>query len=80
VPDQLTEDKINITTTIHKVMECGSLPSEFEKTEAPTFYGKIHLGDDLTSIVGMSGGPLLSFKRTESGELKYWLCGTEQMN
>lgn len=80
VPDQLTEvteDKIKITTTLHTVIKCDSVPIEFEKTEAPTFYGEIHLDDDLSSIKGMSGGPLFSFKRTESGELKYWLCAVQ---
>ena len=80
VPDQLTEvteDKIRLTTTLHSVTKCDSAPIEFEKTDAPTFYGKIHLEEDLESIVGMSGGPLLSFKRTESGELKYWLCAVQ---
>lgn len=80
VPDQLTEvaeDKISITTTLYTVTKCDSVPSEFEKTDAPTFYGKIHLDQYLTSIVGMSGGPLLSFKKTESGELKYWLCAVQ---
>ena len=80
IPDQLTkvtEDKIQITTTLHTVTECDTVPDGFEKTDAPTFYGEIHLDDNLTSIVGMSGGPLLSFKRTKSGELKYWLCAVQ---
>lgn len=31
----------------------------------------------MENIVGMSGGPLLSFKGIESGELKYWLCAVQ---
>lgn len=80
IPGQLTnvtEDKIQITTTLHTVTKCESVPDSFEKTDAPTFYGHIHLDDNLTSIVGMSGGPLFSFKRTDSSELKYWLCAVQ---
>jgi len=80
VPDQLTEVTENekrITTTIYLVTKCDSVPDDFEKTDAPTFYGKVHLDGKVSSIAGMSGGPLLSFKRTESGDLKYWLCAVQ---
>jgi hypothetical protein len=80
VPGQLTEvteDKITITTALYSVTKCEKTPEEFEKTDAPTFYGKIHLDDNSLSIKGMSGGPLFSFKSTDSGELKYWLCAVQ---
>lgn len=80
VPYQLsevTEDNIKITTTLHTVTKCETVPKEFEKTDAPTFYGEIHLEKDITDIVGMSGGPLLSFKHTENGALRYWLCAVQ---
>jgi len=79
-PDQfkeLTEEKIKLVTTLHSVEKCESVPEEFEDTDAPTFYGKIYLDEDTSSIVGMSGGPLFSFKHNESGELQYWLCAVQ---
>ncbi len=80
IPDQLTEvaeDNIKIFSKFYKVTKCDSVPDEFKKTDAPTFYGKVHLDGGLTSIAGMSGGPILSFKRTKSGDLKYWLCAVQ---
>lgn len=80
VPDQLTqvtENKIRIIPAIYLVTKCDSVPEEFEKTDAPTFYGKVQLDSKVSSILGMSGGPLLSFKKTESGDLKYWLCAVQ---
>ena len=74
VPDQLTErteDEIRIRATLLQVIKCDSVPDEFEKNDAPTFYGEIYTDEELTSVVGMSGGPLFSFKRTEDGQLKY---------
>jgi hypothetical protein len=76
VPGKLTEvhnDTITITTSINFVEKCEQKPEIFGKTEAPTFYGKISLDEKVQDIEGMSGGPIFSFKRTESGQLKYWL-------
>jgi hypothetical protein len=80
VPDQLTEvakGEISIRAVLLQVTKCDSVPDEFEKTDAPTFYGEIYVDEDLTSIKGMSGGPLFSFEITESGQYKYWLCAVQ---
>jgi hypothetical protein len=76
VPENLTavnKDTVNITTSINLVEKCERNPEFFQKTNAPTFYGKISLDDTVQDIEGMSGGPIFSFKRTESGQLEYWL-------
>jgi len=76
VPDQLTEienEKLRIIATLHVIEPFESRPDCFSETSAPTFYGKIRLSHPVTNIEGMSGGPVLSFKKTKTGELKYWL-------
>lgn len=67
------EKYAHVTTIVHSVRELSERPQCFEKTDAPTFYGKIELIEPMTTIVGMSGGPIFSFQTNEDGELKYWL-------
>jgi hypothetical protein len=76
VPDELTEATYpvsTVTTTMHLVERLEERPDGFEETEAPTFYGKISLGGPLTSIRGMSGGPIFSFAKGTDGRERYWL-------
>ena len=76
VPDELSdsnEDIAYVTSTFHIVKELQERPTNFEPTDAPTFFGKISLAEPMTTIIGMSGGPILSFKTAKTGELKYWL-------
>ena len=76
VPSEMTKADPNIayvTTTLHYVFEYPQRPDFFEETNAPTFFGRINLSDQLTTIVGLSGGPIFSLKESETGELKYWL-------
>ncbi len=81
IPTELTEEcgnNVVIKPTFHTVKESQEAYEAFEKNDAPTFYGKIEIDNyDLSSIKGMSGGPLVSFKKTENGGLKYWLCGVQ---
>lgn len=76
VPDELSntsEDVVLVTSTFHIVKELAERPPYFKPTDAPTFFGKIYLDEPMTTIIGMSGGPIFSFKTNESGQLKYWL-------
>lgn len=76
IPEELSDSSVDIAhvaSTFHIVEEYPRRPAFFENTEAPTFFGKISLPESMTTIAGMSGGPILSFKRSESGHHKYWL-------
>jgi len=66
-------NKVHFVTSLHKIEPLSERPDEFHETDAPTFYGRIKLGNNLTTIKGMSGGPIFSFHQKENGELKYWL-------
>jgi len=76
VPHEFSEfksEELLITTTMHVIDEIPERPPEFEQTEAPTFYGKIRIGDSMKTITGMSGGPIFSIRTSQNGEMKYWL-------
>ena len=80
VPNQLTNleiDKIEFTTTLHRIDALDNKPEGFPDTDFPLFYGNIVLGDSMTDIEGMSGGPILGFYRNERNELKYWLIALQ---
>ena len=42
-----------------------------------TFYGRIVLDDTLTSIVGMSGGPIFAFHEDENDKLRYTIAAIQ---
>lgn len=75
VPDELVQERdgrYSTITTFHPVKPLNERPPEFKKTNAPVFYGEVALGDAVSDIKGMSGGPVFSFKE-DSGNLRYWL-------
>jgi len=49
-----------------------NLPSEITPSTNPQFVAKIDDRVDLKSIVGMSGGPIFGFRRSENGQIAYW--------
>ncbi len=64
----------------------GSLVSVIEKCDTPApclvkdfqrFYGKIPPSNQFKSFVGMSGGPLLGFRKCDDGRLRYWIAGLQ---
>lgn len=48
------------------------LPSEITPASNPQFVARIDLRADLDSIVGMSGGPILGFRKNADGQFAYW--------
>ncbi len=80
VPSQLTElelNKIEFTTTLHRIELLDKKPDEFPDTDWPLFYGRIILDESITDIEGMSGGPILGFYKNDRNELKYWLIALQ---
>jgi len=49
----------------------GELPSNATPKSNPQFVGKINEKADVKNIVGMSGGPILGFRKDANG-LHYW--------
>jgi hypothetical protein len=75
IPNELTQQNgkvIQYMPSIHPVEELPERPDYIDEPEVPTFYGKIVLGDDLTSIKGMSGGPIFALQEI-NGQAKYFL-------
>jgi hypothetical protein len=52
-------------------------PDEVPPATFPWVIGKVKSADALPSIVGMSGGPIFGFKKTDSGQLLYWIVAVE---
>jgi len=80
IPEELTRvnpENIEITPTLHKVEPLSERPDKFPATDVPLFYGRIGLGEGVTTIKGMSGGPIFAFHKNEKGQLKYWLTALQ---
>ena len=80
VPHQLTNlapNNIEITTTLHKIELLDKKPDEFPDTDTPLLYGRITLDESVTSIEGMSGGPIFGFLKNDKNELTYWLIAIQ---
>jgi len=76
IPDELSKSDKNqalVTSIVHNITELPERPECFEETDAPTFFGEVKLMPPMTTIIGMSGGPIFSFETQENGQLKYWL-------
>jgi hypothetical protein len=68
---------IEIAPTLHTVEPISQKPEGFTEVDAPLFYGRIVLGEGMSSIEGMSGGPVFAFHRNKKGELRYWLTALQ---
>ena len=75
IPEELTIQQGKVVMyypSIHSLKLLPERPDFIPEPKVPTFYGKVDLGDDLQSIVGMSGGPVFSIQES-NGQIKYWL-------
>ena len=80
IPSELVKvnsDSIEIVSTLFTIEHLTEKPDGFSETEIPLFYGRISLDADLSSILGVSGGPVFAFRQTEDGELRYWLIALQ---
>ena len=76
VPNQLVYQNnrlLSISTKMLPIEMQENRPQDLEEKEAPRVYGKISLGTDISSIKGMSGGPIFAFQEEENGNVSYWL-------
>ena len=80
VPGELVKvesSHVEIVPTLHKVQPLDERPQGFSETDVPLFYGRIGLGQGITSIKGMSGGPIFGFYMDAQGQLRYWLIALQ---
>jgi hypothetical protein len=68
---------VKIVTTLHQIEPISERPEGFSETDVPLFYGRIELGQGMTSIKGMSGGPIFAFQQDAQGQLRYWLIALQ---
>ncbi|HTC52234.1 MAG TPA: hypothetical protein VK700_09885 [Steroidobacteraceae bacterium] len=75
-PDQITTASVSgvkLGAAMARVLPLTGRPDGFCETNAPMFYGEL-AENPLSSVRGMSGGPIVSFKNgPEGGPGKYWL-------
>jgi hypothetical protein len=69
--------QVEITTTMYRVECLDERPPGFSETDVPVFYGRIELGQGVSSIKGMSGGPIFAFYQDNQGQLRYWLVALQ---
>jgi hypothetical protein len=74
---KVSSASIELTPTLHTVEPIDQRPKGFSEVDAPLFYGRIALGEGITTIKGMSGGPVFAFRASEEGELRYWLIALQ---
>ena len=80
VPTQYTKaesSNLAIQTFLVRVTALDSRPEGFPESNLPLFYGQVDLTEDLSSIRGMSGGPVLGFYKDKEGRLRYWLIALQ---
>lgn len=57
--------------------ELSEKPDGFSGGDGPMFYGRLSPSMALSSIQGMSGGPILAFKANDRKELRYWVVALQ---
>jgi hypothetical protein len=68
-----SEGGVKLGAAVARVAPLAKRPDGFCETNAPMFYGEL-IDNPLSSLKGMSGGPILSFKNNcDDGSGRYWL-------
>ena len=79
VPGEMTST-LDGGTYITQVMAwCEKIekPDFLPNTESLMFYAKISIDNELDSIEGMSGGPIIAFQADDKGNARYWLYAVQ---
>ncbi|HUW95521.1 MAG TPA: hypothetical protein VMW58_07015 [Anaerolineae bacterium] len=80
IPGELVEVKaehLQVAPVLLTVERVDKRPDGFCETEVPRFYGRIRLEGEISSIKGMSGGPIFAFEQDAQGQLRYWLVALQ---
>jgi hypothetical protein len=79
IPAELTQnrdDSVYASVTLHPVERLAERPGGFEATDAPTFWGRISLPQEVGDIRGTSGGPIFGFAKI-CAETRYFLVAVQ---
>jgi hypothetical protein len=68
-----------VSPTMAWVHSVSLPPEEMLPATFPWFIGQVGSATELPSIVGMSGGPIFGFRKSENGELQYWTVAVQSM-
>jgi hypothetical protein len=82
IPKELVEVDLDaecakIVPVLYGVERLHKQPEGFKETQVPRFYGRIRLDEAMTSIKGVSGGPIFAFQQDEQARLRYWLVALQ---
>lgn len=80
IPAELAEVKsesLEVVPILLRVERVDERPEGFCETEVPRFYGRVSLEGEISSIAGMSGGPIFAFQQDAEGQLRYWLVALQ---
>ena len=80
IPRELVEvepEHLCVAPILLPVERVDHRPRGFSETPVPRFYGRIRLDSEITSIAGVSGGPILAFQQDAEGQLRYWLVALQ---
>src|SRR5262249_54517786 len=59
------------------VRRLDSLPADVQPTTIPWFVGQLPRQLDIPDIRGMSGGPILGFRRNKDNQWEYWVVALQ---
>lgn len=77
VPEMTTAGmKISQSVVVVRVEEVGTPPEHLRK-DTPRFYGTVTLPPQFNSIDGMSGSPILGYKKGDHGMTRYWVVAVQ---
>jgi hypothetical protein len=81
LPDEFGSDRLSdsgngtVSPTMFRVLQLESPPNDIKETRYPRFVGEIDRELPLTSLKGMSGGPIFGFKF--GSETRYWIVALQ---
>ena len=68
---------MNVGGAMLYLEELPEKPAGFSGGDGPMFYGRLSPAVTLSSIKGMSGGPVFAFKMNDRKELRYWVVALQ---
>lgn len=82
IPGELVEvdfnlDCVRIVPLAYGVERVPERHPGFTETPVPLFYGRIGLDDGMTSIKGVSGGPIFALQQDKQDQVRYWVVALQ---
>jgi hypothetical protein len=76
---KFSSDSVKFGASFHPVTQkpFGEVSEAFSESNPLLFFGEVAVDDAVSSIRGMSGGPIFGFQQNDNGELRYWLIAIQ---